>query len=59
MAVTGFDLSDQDGDLGHRLLPAGEHLGIADRVGQWQGYRTQAQPGNAVIVGAWGWRDQS
>ena len=25
------DLGEQEGDLGHRLLPAGQHLGVADR----------------------------
>ncbi|MCY1526059.1 hypothetical protein D9M68_610620 [compost metagenome] len=52
MTIAGFDLGDQDGDLGHRLLPAGEHLGIADRIGQRQCHRAQAQPGDAVVVGA-------
>src|SRR5690606_17427552 len=54
VAIARLDLGNQDGDLGHRLLPAGQHLSIADRVGQRQGYRTQAQPGNAIVIGAWG-----
>lgn len=50
VTITGFDFGDQDCDLGHRLLPAGEHLRIADRVGQRQDHRAQAQPGDTVIV---------
>ena len=30
-AGLGGDLGEQQDDLGHRLLPSGEHLGIADR----------------------------
>ena len=37
VALLGGDLGEQEGDLGHRLLPAGEHLGVADRGGQRQG----------------------
>ena len=36
VAVLGFDFREQHGNFGHRLLPAGEHLGVADRVGQRQ-----------------------
>ncbi len=31
MTVAGLDLAEQDRDLGHRLLAAGQHLGVADR----------------------------
>ncbi|MNH33396.1 hypothetical protein D3C79_939080 [compost metagenome] len=53
VAVFGFDLGEQDGDLGHRFLPAGEDFGIADRVGQGQEDRGHFDVGNAVVVGGW------
>src|SRR5215212_4129693 len=37
VAVLGADLREQQSDLGHGLLPTGEHFGVADRRGQRQG----------------------
>jgi hypothetical protein len=47
-AVGGFDLRKQDGDLRHRLLPAGQHLGVADRHRQRQVARSEADPCDAI-----------
>ena len=35
VAVGGLDLGEQEVHLGHRLLPSGEHLGVADLGLQW------------------------
>jgi len=48
VAIGRLHLGEQHRDLGHRLLPAGQHLGVADRRGQRQGARRDAQPGDAV-----------
>ena len=33
-ALFGGDFGEQEHGLGQRLLPAGKHLGVADRIGQ-------------------------
>ena len=42
------DLGEQERDLGHRLLPPGEHLGVADRSGQRQHDRGELHRGDPV-----------
>ncbi|MNL14652.1 hypothetical protein D3C87_1356030 [compost metagenome] len=48
VAVGGADLGEQDGHLGHRLLPAGQHLGVADRGGERQIAGGKANPGDRI-----------
>ncbi len=47
-AVRRRDFGEQDRDLGHRLLAARQHLGVADRGGQRQIATGQTDPGDAV-----------
>ena len=42
------DLGEQEHGLGQRLLPAGEHLGVADRVGQREDDMGKRDVANAV-----------
>ena len=48
VAVFGADLGEQEHHLGHRLLPAGKHLGVADRVLQRKHDRGQLDRGDPV-----------
>ncbi len=43
VAIGGADFGEQDGHLGHRLLPAGQHLGVADRGGEAGGSRRRGE----------------
>ena len=56
VAVAGLDLGEQHGDLGHGLLAAREHLGIADGPGQGEVAGRQAYPLDAVLAGGFGER---
>ena len=56
LAFAGLDLGEQQRDLGQRLLPAGQHLGVGDRRGQRQQHQRQADPGNAILAGHGGLR---
>ena len=47
-AILRLDLDEQDGDFGHRLLAAGQHLGVADRVGQRQRAGRHPDPGDRI-----------
>ena len=51
MTVLGRDLDEEERDLGHRLLPSGEHLGVADRGGQRQRDAGELQMGDPVHCG--------
>ena len=48
VAIARADLGKDEGDLGQRLLPPGQHLGVADRCRQRQGGQRQLDPVNAV-----------
>ncbi|MCY1231273.1 hypothetical protein D9M72_437150 [compost metagenome] len=48
MALGGPDLGKEDGHLGHRLLAAGQNLGVADRRGQREIARREPDRGNGV-----------
>ena len=50
LATRGLHLGEQHRDLGHRLLPPGQHLGVADRRGERQGARRKADVGDAISV---------
>eukprot|EP01022_Parablepharisma_sp_SALTPOND_P000588 TRINITY_DN1031_c0_g2_i1.p1 TRINITY_DN1031_c0_g2~~TRINITY_DN1031_c0_g2_i1.p1 ORF type:complete len:1767 (+),score=728.11 TRINITY_DN1031_c0_g2_i1:17998-23298(+) len=54
VAVGGFDLDEEHGDLGHRLLAPGEDLGVADGIGQRQVGRGNPDPGDLVAAGGCG-----
>ena len=51
VTVSGLDLREQNRDLGHRLLAAGQHLGVADRRGERQVAGRHANPCDAVLSG--------
>jgi hypothetical protein len=51
VAFPGLHFGEQEGDLGQRLLPAGQHLGVADRRGQRQEHQRQPDPLDAVGAG--------
>ncbi len=48
VALLRLQLDDEQADRIQRLLATGGNLGIADRPGQRQLYRTQADPADAV-----------
>ena len=50
-ALLGGELDEEHHRLGERLLPAGEHLGVADRVGQRQDDVGQSEAADAVAGG--------
>ena len=50
VALRGFNLHKQHGDFGHGLLPAGQHFGVADGVGQGQVAGGHLNPGDAVVA---------
>jgi hypothetical protein len=47
-ALLGRHLDHQECDLGHRLLPSGEHLGVADRCAERQGDAGDLQVGDPI-----------
>jgi hypothetical protein len=51
VSIEGGDLSEKESDLGHRLLPAGEHLGIADRAVERKERQRQGERGDRVLAG--------
>jgi len=51
VSFEGGDLSEQEGNLGHRPLPAGEHLGIADRAVERKECQRQGERGDLVPTG--------
>ena len=54
MALLGPQFDEQHRDLGPGLLAPGQHLGVADGVGQRQVTRGDTHPGDAVGAGRWG-----
>jgi len=55
-ARLGVDLGEQEHHLGHRHLPSGQHLGVADRHGQRQSERGQPDAPDPVEGGVAGER---
>jgi hypothetical protein len=54
VSLEGGNLSEKEGDLGHRPLPAGEHLGIADRAVERKEHQRQGDRRDLVLTGlAW------
>jgi hypothetical protein len=48
VVALGGDLREQEDDLGHRLLPTGEHLGVADRRLERKGESGELDMADAV-----------
>ena len=48
VAAFGADLGEEEHHLGHRLLAAGQHFGVADRIRQRQDDRGQLDRGDLV-----------
>src|SRR5699024_2634729 len=48
VTLSTLDLSEEEDHFGHRLLPAGEYLGIGDRRGQWERCRRKSDFGDRI-----------
>jgi len=50
VALGGLDLGKEHHHLGHGALPAGEHLGVADRLRERQPHRRESDGADPVHV---------
>ena len=48
LVVLGGDLGEQHHDLGHRLLPPGQYLGVTDRLVEREHHRGQPEMTDAI-----------